>query len=160
VTRNRVRWYHIIVLGVAVLVFAAALGFSFSQSSERDDEAARGQDAQEQLATQRDATTHARTELATARQKTKATLDLIGPLTTTIHEYTDLAAQEIDSVAAAHQIAIDTPDEVDNYNAEVDRGNALLSLIEAKRTQLEQQVEALRAQAQAQLAVAVASSSR
>ena len=154
---KKVRWYHVAVLGVAVLVFAAALGFSFSQSSERDDATTQRQHARGQLATQRDATEHARSELTTEQHKTKATLDQIAPLTTSIHEYADLSAQEIDSVAAAHQIAIDTPDAVDEYNAEVDRGNALLSLVEAKGQAIAQQVEALRAEAQAQLAVASSS---
>ena len=36
-TRKKVRWYHVAVLGVAVLVCAAAVGFSVSQSSDRDD---------------------------------------------------------------------------------------------------------------------------
>ena len=159
-SKRRVRWYHVVVLGVAVLVFAAALGFSFSQSSERDDATAQRKDARAQLATQRDATDHARTSLTTEQHETKAVLDQIGPLTTAIHEYSDLSAQEIDSIAKAHQIAVDTPDAVDEYNAEVDRGNALLSLVEAKGQEIRQQVEALRSEAQAQLAVALANSSR
>jgi len=157
VREKKVRWYHVVVLGAAVLVFAAALGFSFSQSSERDDATAHRRHAQEQLATQRDATAHARTHLATDRKQTRATLDLIGPLTTSMHEYSDLSSQEIDSIAKAHQIAIDTPDAVDEYNAEVDRGNALLSLVEAKGQEILQQVEALRTQAQAQLAAVISS---
>ena len=108
--RGTVRWYHVAVLGVAVLVCAAAVGFSVSASSSRDDATKQREAAQTQLRTQRDSTDQARTKLLTERDQTKATLDDIALLTTSLHELSDLSAQEVDTVAAAHQLAVTNPD--------------------------------------------------
>ena len=155
--RGRVRWYHVVVLGVAVLVCAAAVGFFVSQSSERDDATAQRRQARAQLATQRDSTTRARTRLLKERDETKAALDQVGTLTTSLHEFFDLVSQEVDTLTTAHQLAMNSPDAIDEYNAQVQHAKALLLQMQTKAEQIQQQAEALRRDTQAQLAVASSS---
>jgi hypothetical protein len=155
--RHRVRWYHVVVLGVAVLLCAAAIGFSTNQASDRDDESALRTDARAQLVDQRRATLRATTHLATERTEMKATLTEVEPLTTSLHEYSDLVAQHVDAVAAAHSIAMRLPDSVDEWNEAVDRANGLLTQMQAKAETILQQIDALRDRAQGQFAAAVSS---
>ncbi len=152
--RGKVHWYHVAILGVAVLVCAAAVGFSTSESSSRDDATTQREAAQAQLRTQRDDTDAARTGLLTERDDTKATLEDIAQLTTLMHEFSDLSAQEVDTVAAAHQLAVTSPDAVDEYNAQVQRADELLTQMDAKAQAIIAAADALRDETKAQLAVA------
>ena len=152
---GRLRWYHVAVLGVAVMVCAVAVGFSVSESSSRDEATEQREAAQAQLRAQRDSTDEARTKLLTERDETKATLEDIAVLTTSIHEFSDLAAQEVDTVAAAHQLAVTNPDAVDEYNAQVQRAAELLTQMEAKVEAIVAQADALRDETEAQLAAAI-----
>ena len=152
--RGKLRWYHVAVLGVAVFVCAVAVGFSVSESSSRDEATEQREAAQTRLRAQRDDTDDARVELLTERDETKATLEDIAVLTTSIHELSDLAAQEADTVAAAHQLAVTSPDAVDEYNAQVQRASDLLTQMEAKVLAIAAQADALRDETEAQLASA------
>ena len=149
-----VRWYHAAVLGVAVLASAAAIGFSTSQSSDRDDATSARRTAQAKLASQRSDTTGAHTDLDTTRTETKATLAEVEKVTTSLHELSDLSAQEVDSLAAAHQLAIDSPDDVDGFNAQVDHATDLLTQMDAKSQEIQQFADEVRNRATAQFAVA------
>jgi hypothetical protein len=150
--RRGVRWYHVAVLGIAVLVAAAGIEFFVSQSGERDDATGAHTAAQRELVSQRAATTRAKNRLATERDQAKATLADVQQLTSALHEFTDLAAQEIDSVNTAHQLAVSNTDAIDEYNAAVDQGNALLTLIEAKGQEIQTLADTLRKDTQAQTA--------
>ena len=149
------RWYHVVTLGVAVLVCAAAVGFSVSQSSDRDDATSTRETAQRALAAQRAGTQHARDRLAGDRADTKAALEQVATLTTTFHELTDLSNQEIDAMNAAHQIGVADLADIDGYNAQIDRGNALIPLMEAKEEEIGRIVDDLRRDVEAQTAALV-----
>ena len=153
-TRKRVRWYHVVTLGVAVLVCAAAVGFSVSQSSDRDDVTSTRR-RPSTLAAQHAGTQHARDRLAGHRADTKAALEQVATLTTTFHELTDLSNQEIDAMNAAHQIGVADLADIDGYNAQIDRGNALIPLMEAKEEEIGRFVDDLRRDVEAQTAALV-----
>ena len=78
--RGRVRWYHVAVLGLAVLLCAAAVGFSVMQSSERDDATHDRHVAQAELTDQRATTARAATRLATERREVQMLLEVCGRL--------------------------------------------------------------------------------
>jgi flagellar basal body-associated protein FliL len=153
--RKRARWYHVVVLGVAVLVCAAAVGFFVSQSSDRDDAAAKRTDAQDRLADQRGDTDAANARLESERTDMQAGLAKVEAITTSLHEFSDLASQHVDDVAAAQAVALRLPDSVDEFNAAIDRANASLTQIHAKSDAILQQVEAFRDETEAQYAAAV-----
>ena len=155
--RGKVRWYHVAVLGVAVLACAATVGFSTSESSSRDDATAVREQAQRRLAVQRDDTDDARTDLATTRVETKASLEQVAQLTTLLHEFSDLASQEVDTVAAAHQLSVSNPDAVDEYNEQIRRSIELVDQMQTKAEAIIAAAEALQDRADAQLAVATSS---
>jgi hypothetical protein len=150
--KRRVRWFHIVVLGIAVLACAAGVGFFVNQSSEHDDATAQREHAQAQLASQRRATDVARTDLAKDRADTKAALTDVAAVTTSLHEFSDLLAQHVDAVAQARSIAAGLPGSVDDFNAAVDRANALLTQIQQKSDAIDQQVKSIRDKFDAQLA--------
>ena len=154
-TKKKVRWYHVMTLGVAVLVCAAAVGFSVSQSSDHDDATKAREAAQTALVSQRADTKHARERLAGDRAEAKDALDKLAQVTTKLHELTDLAAQEIDAVNAAHRIGTTTPDDVDAYNEQIRRANALLPVMEAKAEEIQTLADQFRQDAEAQLAAVV-----
>ncbi len=153
--RKRVRWYHVVTLGLAVLVCAAAIGFSVSQSSDRDDATSTHEAARAALVEQRAGAKHAREQLTRERDETKVTLGMVEQVTSKLHELTDLANAEMDAVNAAHQIAVTNADDVDGYNAQVDRGNALLPVMQAKSDEIIRMVEDFRRSAEAQTAAIV-----
>jgi hypothetical protein len=155
--RRRVRWYHVAVLGVAVLACAAAVGFFVSQTTDLDVEIHERKRADASLQAQQIATGQARDRLTHTREEATTSLAALEQLTTSFHELTDLSAQEIASVNASHQLAVNNPDAVDEYNAEVDHGNALLTQIEAKAADVQRQADELRSRVDAQLAAAVSS---
>jgi hypothetical protein len=158
VTKRRpVRWFHIAILGMAVLVAAAAVGFFTSQSSDRDDATAKREDAQSALAAQRDSTDHAKTTLASERTAMQATTADVQTITTSLHEFSDLVAQHVDAAANAHAIALRLPDSVDEFNAAVDHANAVLIQVEAKAEAIQQQIDALRDETKGQFAAATSS---
>lgn len=154
-TRRHVRWYHVVVLGIAVLACAAAVGFFVTQTSDRDDAIHERHRADASLQAQKIVTGQARDRLASTRNEAKTSLAAVEQLTTSFHELSDLSAQEIASVNASHELAVNNPDAVDEYNAEVDHGNALLTQIEAKSADIERQADELRNRVDAQLAAAV-----
>jgi hypothetical protein len=151
-SRTRVRWYHVLTLGLAVLVCAAAVGFAVSQSSDRDDATSARESAQAALTEQRESTARARELLAGERKETKATLAQIDEMTAALHEINDLAAQELDAVNAAYQSGVTNPDDVDAYNAQVARSNALLDVMQAKGEEVVRLEQQLRHDAEAQTA--------
>ena len=153
--RGRVRWYHVVVLGIAVLVCAAAVGFFVSQSSDKDDATTERKAADAALADQRGDTQRARDQLADDKEGAETALAKVEQLTTAFRELTDLSAQEIASIHAAHELAVNNPDAVDEYNAEVARGNALIDQAEAKAAEIQRQADALRDEVQAQTVAAV-----
>jgi hypothetical protein len=110
-----------VVLAVAVLACAAAVGFFTSQTSDRDDATAQRTSAQALLAEQRDDTDAASARLASERADMKAALARIEAVTTSLHEFSDLVSQHVDEVAQAHAVALRLPDSVDEYNAAIDR---------------------------------------
>jgi hypothetical protein len=148
VTRRGVRWYHVVVLGVAVLVCAAGVGFFVSQSSDRDDATNARKAAQAALTTQRASTNQSRTDLATDRSQAKTALATVAPLTTALHELSDLSNQEIDVVNQIHQTLVSNPYAVDQYNALADQGNALITQLSAKGQEVETLAEQLRQDSQ------------
>ena len=152
--RRGVRWYHVVVLGITVLVCAAAVGFFVNQTSERDDATSKREDAQAQLAAQRSDTGLARTNLTTERSDTKTALDDVAAITTSLHEFSDLVAQHVDAVAAAHAVALRLPASVDEFNAAVTHANDTLEQVRAKAQAIQQQVDSIRGKVDAQLAVA------
>ena len=94
-TKKKVRWYHVVTLGVAVLVCAAGVGFWVSQSSDRDDATKAREAAQSALVSQRADTKHAREQLADDRIEAKDALDKLAQVTTKLHELTDPAARTL-----------------------------------------------------------------
>jgi hypothetical protein len=155
--RRRVRWYHVVVLGVAVLACAAAIGFFTSQTSARDDATANRKAAQSALADQRGDTKRARARLASERADTKATLADIDTVTTSMHELTDLTGQEVDTLATVNQLAITSPEAVDEINAQLARAGLLLEQMQAKALEVIDQAEQLEQRTDAQFAVATSS---
>jgi hypothetical protein len=155
-TRRRVRWYHVVVLGVAVLVCAAAIGFFVSQSSDREDATTARHAAESALAEQRDETSGARHDLVTDKAEIKDALGDVEQLTTSVHELTDLTAQEVDSLVALNQLAVSSPSAADQINAQMHHSADLLTQMEAKAQSVLDQANALRDRADdAQLAAAV-----
>jgi hypothetical protein len=150
-----VRWYHVAVLALAVLVCSAAVGFAVTQSSDRDDATAARTKARTVLATQRRATASSAADLAATHDDTKAALDGVGPVTTSLHELTDLVVSEVDTLANSYQAALAA--DVNQYNSFVGQGNDLLHQIQAKRELLEQQIDVLRQETEAQFAAATSS---
>ena len=150
--RGRVRWYHVAVLGLAVLLCAAAVGFSVMQSSERDDATHDRHVAQAELTDQRATTARAATRLATERRVSKAALADVAQLTTSLHQFTDLMAQEVGEVHAAYSLAVSNPDAVAEYNAHIDRANNLVDQLRAKGDEIQRQADALRNDSKAQTA--------
>jgi hypothetical protein len=155
--RGRVRWYHVLVLGVAVLACAAAVGFSTSQSSDRDEATAARRDAQEAVADQRADTSRAKEQLASERETTKATLADVDTITTSVHELTDLTGQEVDTLASVNQLAITSPDAFDEINAQLARAGLLLEQMHTKALAIEEQAKELERRGDAQFAAAVMS---
>ena len=155
--RKRVRWYHVVVLGVAVLVCATAVGFFTNQSSERDDATAQRTSAQARLADQRDDTDAASATLESERTDMKRALAKVEAVTTSLHEYSDLVSQHVDEVAQSHAIALRLPDSVDEFNAAVDRANGSIAQMQAKADAILQQIESFRDETEAQYTVATSS---
>ena len=110
-----------LVLGVAVLACAAAVGFSTSQSSDRDDATAARRERAGGGGRPARRHAHAAEQLASEREETKATLADIDTITTSVHELTDLTGQEVDTLASINQLAIASPDAVDEINAQLAR---------------------------------------
>jgi hypothetical protein len=150
--RKRVRWYHVAVLGVAVLACAGAVGFTSSQSSDRDDATADRRAAQSQLASQRGETRRARDVLVSERDDTRDVLASAEQITGSLRELNDLSAQEIAALTQLHQIAVNSPDDIDGFNAQYDRAYELGIQVYAKATSIEDQIDNLRQSTDAQFA--------
>jgi len=155
-SRKRVRWYHVAVLGVAVLACAAAVGFASSQSSDRDDATSQRRAMQHQLARQRDTTASARDDLARERKDTKTVLTTAEQINNSLRELNDLSAQDIAALNQLHQIAVNSPDAVDDFNAQYDRADALGIQVYAKATSIQDQIDNLRQSTDAQFAATTA----
>ena len=157
IMHRRVRWYHIVVLGMAVLTCAATVGFFTSQSSERDDASAHHRATEAAVTEQRGDTARAEHRLSTDRAQTKATLAEIDEVTTSVHELTDLTRQEVDTLAAFNQLAITSPDATDEINAQLARAGDLFEQMRAKALAIHEQAEQLERRTHEQFAAALRS---
>ncbi len=95
--------------------------------------------------------------LASEREETKATLADIDTITTSVHELTDLTGQEVDTLASINQLAITSPDAVDEINAQLARAGLLLEQMHTKALAILAQAEELERRTDAQFAAAVMS---
>jgi len=80
---HSVRWYHVAILAVAVLVCAAGVGFASTQSSDRADATTERDRARVAVVAQLHRTAASATELDETRADTKTALEAVAPVTAT-----------------------------------------------------------------------------
>jgi hypothetical protein len=151
-TRRRIGRWPIVALVLGVFACAAAIGFFVSTSSDRDDATAARHHAQQAEQQARTDLADAKRELAAAKTVGQHVIQPVQPITTSVQSLLDLSGQGLNEARTTQSLgAADNPS-VDDYNASVDRANAITDQYNTTLNAVRKQVADLVAGEDAQIA--------